>query len=74
MISKKIALVTIRDIIYIPGMGRKQINHEQTPARFPEGTLDRMDAVLEEGENRASFIRVAVERLLKLRERHKKRS
>jgi hypothetical protein len=74
VISTKIALVTIRDIIYIPTMGRKQINHEQTPARFPEGTLDRMDAVLEEDENRSTFIRTAVERLLKLRERAGKRA
>lgn len=52
-------------------MGRKQINHEQMPARFPEGTLDRMDAVLEDGEKRADLIREAVERELKRRERHK---
>lgn len=50
-------------------MGRHQINHEQTPARFPEGTLDRMDAALEEGEARADLIREAVERELKRRER-----
>lgn len=50
-------------------MGRKQINHEQTPARLPEGTLERMDAVLEEGEKRSDLIRQAVERELKRRER-----
>jgi metal-responsive CopG/Arc/MetJ family transcriptional regulator len=50
-------------------MGRKQINAEQTPARFPAGTLDRIDAVLEEGENRSEFIRIAVEKELKRRER-----
>lgn len=71
MISAKIALVTIRDIIYIPGMGRKQINHEQTPARFPEGTLDRIDGVLEDGEKRSDLIREAVEREIKRRKRHK---
>lgn len=69
MISTKIGLVTIRDIIYSAGMGRKQINHEQMPARFPEGTLERMDAVLEEGEKRSDLIREAVERELKKRER-----
>lgn len=63
-------LVTIRDITYFVGMGRKQINHEQIPARLPEGTLDRMDAVLEDGEKRADFLREAVERELKRRERH----
>ena len=50
-------------------MGRKQINHEQMPARFPEGTLERIDAVLAEGEKRADLIRAAVERELKRRER-----
>ncbi len=50
-------------------MGRKQINHEQMPARFPEGTLERIDEVLEEGENRSDLIREAVERELKRRKR-----
>jgi hypothetical protein len=63
-------LVTIRDIIYIPTMGRKQINHEQTPARFPEGTLAKIDEVLEDGEKRSDLIREAVEREIKRRLRH----
>lgn len=50
-------------------MGRKQINHEQTPARFPEGTLERIDAVLADGEKRSDLIREAVEREVKRRER-----
>lgn len=50
-------------------MGRPQINHEQTPARFPAGTLDRIDAVLADGEKRSDLIREAVERELKRRER-----
>ena len=50
-------------------MGRNKINHEQTPARFPEGTLDRIDNVLSEDEGRSDFIREAVERELKRRER-----
>lgn len=52
-------------------VGRKQINHEQIPARLPEGTLARMDAVLdaEANEKRSDFIREAVERELKRRER-----
>lgn len=50
-------------------MGRKQINHEQIPARLPEGTLARMDAVLAEGEKRSDLIREAVERELRRRER-----
>lgn len=51
------------------GMGRKQINAEQIPARLPAGTLDRIDAVLEDGEKRAELIRKAIERELRLRER-----
>lgn len=50
-------------------MGRRRINEEQTPARFPAGTLDRMDEVLADGEKRADLIREAVERELKRRER-----
>jgi len=51
------------------GMGRTQINEEQIPARFPGGTLDRIDRVLEDKESRAGFIREAVERELARRER-----
>jgi len=50
-------------------MGRKKINDEQTPARFPAGTLARVDAALDEGEKRADLIREAVERELKRREK-----
>jgi hypothetical protein len=63
------AIETIRDIFYGSGMGRKQINHEQMPARFPEGTFARIDAVLAEGEKRSDLIREAVDRELKRRER-----
>lgn len=49
-------------------VGRKQINHEQMPARFPEGTLARMDAVLKPKEKRSDLIREAVERELDRRE------
>lgn len=48
-------------------VGRPRINDEQTPARFPGGTLARIDAVLNEGEKRSDFIREAVERELKRR-------
>lgn len=50
-------------------MGRKQINGEQMPARFEEGTLARMDAVLEEKEKRSDFLRSAVDREITRRER-----
>jgi metal-responsive CopG/Arc/MetJ family transcriptional regulator len=52
-------------------MGRRQINEEQTPARFPGGTLDRIDRVLDPdtNEKRADFIRKAVDRELNRREK-----
>ena len=50
-------------------MPQKESNHEQMPARFPLGTLDRMEAVLDKNENRAELIRLAVERELARRER-----
>ena len=46
-------------------MGRKRINGEQMPARFPSGTIRRIDTVLNDGETRSSFIRRIVERELK---------
>lgn len=50
-------------------VGRPRINEEQTPARFPGGTLERIDAALAEGEKRSDFIRKAVEAELERRER-----
>jgi hypothetical protein len=58
-----------RESLTVPRMGRPKINDEQTPARFPEGTLDRIEAVLKDGEARSDFIRTAVESELKRRER-----
>jgi hypothetical protein len=49
-------------------VGRKQINHEQTPARFPKGTLAKIDALLSAKEARSDFIREAVEREISRRE------
>lgn len=62
MTQKVISLMSRR-------MGRTKINDEQTPARFPAGTLERIDATLDEGEKRADFIRKAVETELKKREK-----
>lgn len=50
-------------------MGRKKRWAEDMQARFPEGTFDRIEAVLAEDEDRTDFIREAVERELKRRER-----
>lgn len=52
-------------------VGRKQINGEQTMARFRTGTLDRIKAVLRDGEPQSSFIREAVESELAKREKDK---
>uniref|UniRef100_UPI003735F807 YlcI/YnfO family protein n=1 Tax=Xanthobacter autotrophicus (strain ATCC BAA-1158 / Py2) TaxID=78245 RepID=UPI003735F807 len=51
------------------GRGRPRTNFEQTPARLAEGTLERMDALLWEGESRADFLRAAVEREIRARVR-----
>lgn len=48
-------------------VGRPKINEEQTPARFPAGTLEKIDATLAEKEKRSDFIREAVERELERR-------
>jgi hypothetical protein len=50
-------------------MGRKRINADTMPGRFPAGTLDRVDAVLVLGETRADVLRLALERELVRRER-----
>ena len=52
-------------------MGRKKMWAEDMQARFPEGTFDRIEAVLEDSEDRTEFVRVAVERELKRRERQR---
>lgn len=50
-------------------VGRPRINGEQTMARFRDGTLDRIKAVLTGNEKQSDFIRDAVERELDRRER-----
>jgi hypothetical protein len=52
-------------------MGRIKRWAEDMQARFAEGTFARIDAVLTEGEGeeRTAFVREAVERELKRRER-----
>ena len=50
-------------------VGRPRINGEQTMARFRDGTLDRIKAVLGEKEKQSDFIREAVEEALERRER-----
>ena len=50
-------------------MGRTKRWAEDMQARFPEGTFDRIEAVLEDSEDRTEFVRVAVEKELKRREK-----
>ena len=50
-------------------MGRTKRWAEDMQARFAEGTFARIEAVLSEDEDRTDFIREAVERELKRRER-----
>lgn len=50
-------------------VGRKRINDETTPARFPKGTHARVDALLEGKETRADFIRRAVDREIEWRQK-----
>jgi hypothetical protein len=64
MISPKINLISS----IIRPVGRKRINEEQMPARFPAGTLARIDAMCRNKEKRSDVIREAVERELKRRE------
>ena len=50
-------------------VGRKKRWAEDMQARFPEGTFERITAVLNEGEDRTDFVRSAVEAELKRREK-----
>lgn len=53
-------------------VGRKKRWAEDMQARFPEGTFARIEAVLEEGEDRTDLVREAVEAELKKREKAKR--
>jgi hypothetical protein len=50
-------------------MGRPRRWAEDMVARFPAGTFKRIEATLKEGEDRTDFVREAVARELKRRER-----
>ena len=51
-------------------MPRERRNHENLTARFPSGTLARIERALRGREGKADFIRAAVAEKLKRRERH----
>jgi hypothetical protein len=71
--TKGTALTTNVISTILPRVGRKRINNEQTPARFPAGTLARIDAACDKSKNekRSDLIREAVERELRRREKLK---
>ena len=50
-------------------MGRERKNHENLTARFPAGTLARIERALRGREGKADFIRKAVADKLAARER-----
>lgn len=50
-------------------MSRQRQWDENMTARFAKGTFKRVEAVLDEDEDRTDFVREAVERELKRRER-----
>lgn len=52
-------------------VGRKKLWSENINLTLPEGAKARMDAALEEGEDRLDLIRSAIEKELKRRERTK---
>lgn len=49
--------------------GRPREFQEDMRARFAPGTFARIEAVLQEGEDRTAFVREAVERELQRREK-----
>jgi hypothetical protein len=55
-------------------VGRKKRWSEDMQARFPEGTFERIAAVLVGKEDRTDFVREAVERELRRRERTRGRA
>ena len=52
-------------------MARPKNEHEPVLIRFAPGTKERVRAVLGEGEDHASFVRLAVDKEVRRRERSK---
>lgn len=55
-------------------MGRTKLWAERMHVTLPEGAKERIDAVLEEGEDRLEFVRKAIEREIKRRSKAHKES
>lgn len=56
----------------VRAVGRKKLWSEHINLTLPEGAKARMDAALEDGEDRLDLIRKAIERELERRERAKR--
>jgi hypothetical protein len=54
-------------------VGRKKRWSEDMQARFPEGTFEQIASVLKTNEDRTDFVREAVEREIKRRQKARKR-
>jgi hypothetical protein len=54
-------------------LGRRRVNFQSMSARFPEGTFERMDALLKPREKRADMLREAVAREIARRKAQRKR-
>jgi hypothetical protein len=52
-----------------PSVGRKQVNFEAMPGRFPDGTKARIERAKAPGESSSDFLRAAVENELQRREK-----
>jgi hypothetical protein len=74
MYTKKGSLTPFGWRVSTPGVGRKKLWHEHINLTLPERAKARMDAVLEDGEDRLDLIRSAIERELKRRERAREKA
>lgn len=54
-----------------PRMGRTKLWTERLHLTLPEGAKEKIDAVLKDGEDRLAFIREAISREIKRREKGK---
>src|SRR5262245_12958919 len=63
-----------QDVAIRPRMGRKMRWPERVMAKLAAGTLERIAAVLDEGEERTAFFREAIEREIARRQARGKRA
>jgi hypothetical protein len=61
----------VREMMVTSCVGRKKRWHEVMGTPFPKGTFERMRAVREKVETKTDFVRRAVERELKRREKRR---